>query len=1171
MGLFQTGLLPRAAFEPLVGTRHSPAASAAWLLLFSLALVACDGGGGEAAPASPPVQAAPPVVSAPPASPLPVNNLGLMKLTIEGLGGSVVTSKAEAVPAAGSASGAKAFTTQPLGIDLDYQAATSVDVGGRGSGGMRYIDVIYKVRNAEYCPTSGSCPAYGTARSNLTLIAANVPGSINGTAIAGLFRFDGSPAAAALATQVLPTHGMRFDRVGGGVLVDAGLESLQVFTEAEVATITPYGTANYLYPYGYVVSNVRNPGSRSLPANPASNQFDGQLAFAFKLPLQATAADDPWSITMFFEVLDDTNTRVTQSAEEQTPTGDGVATARATVLGGTDVAVLGGRVAQTAFGMPICTVRTAGPAASPTAYLVNNGSAATLGSAPFNVWNIDPLAGIRVGFCTEMQAATAGNFVVSGSQSGVRVGSYTGGGTRQLQFTPTVPFIPGETVSYTLVGGAAGLPSIDVSQRLPASFVGLSGVGGLLPSSAALTPSLLGSGFGGFLRQANVGVGQSPFAIAGGDFNGDGKPDLASVSTNERLVSILLGNGDGSFPSRMDVSLGSHVPLGIAVGDFNGDGYLDFATANAFVTSTVSVVLGVGDGSFQPPATFAVGNEPYALVEGDFNSDGKPDLATANNGGNSVSILLGNGDGSFQPEAIFAVGNGPYALVAGDFNNDGKPDLATANNNANSVSVLLGNGDGSFQPKSDRVTGNSPISIAVGDFNGDGRPDLATANFISSGTASILLGNGDGSFQPKTDFAAGAGSRTIVVRDFNDDGKPDLAIANQSGASVSTLLGNGDGSFQPSVASGVASDPQAMVASDFNSDGKSDLATVSQTQHNVSVLLGRKLIGSPTSAAAGDFDADGRPDVAIANGSLDTLAVFPSSGGPAQSIAVGRRPQTVAVGDVNGDGKPDLASANLGDGAVSGTVSVALNDGSGGFLPATTISVSQTPASLAFGDFNGDGKADLAVVCPSCWVLVVLIGDGTGAFTALTPVSLPGAALSVTTGDFNGDGRLDLAAANFDNYTVTILRGDGAGGFTVQPQILTVGTLPFAIVAADFNNDGKPDLATANFGDSNVSLLIGDGSGGFAVQSGIPVGINPQALAVGDLNGDGRPDLATSNIGDGSVATLINDRSGGFLLRPVTVGVVPGPLVIADFRGTSKLSIAVADFATEVLNLLTQP
>src|SRR5438128_2058650 len=235
------------------------------------------------------------------------------------------------------------------------------------------------------------------------------------------------------------------------------------------------------------------------------------------------------------------------------------------------------------------------------------------------------------------------------------------------------------------------------------------------------------------LSTSYVRAGSSPASVVAGNFNGDGKLDLAVANAGSNNVSMLLGNGDGTFkPALNSGVLG---PGSLAVGDFNGDGKLDLAVTNA----GVSILLGNGDGAFRAPVTYATGNSPSSVAVGDFNRDGKLDLVVANlvnnsGGTGSMGVLLGNGDGTFQPVVNYGLGSNPDSVAIGDFNGDGKLDLAVANSggygNPASMKLLLGNGNGTFQPALEFVGAGSPnpSSLAVGDFIGHGRLDVAVAD-----------------------------------------------------------------------------------------------------------------------------------------------------------------------------------------------------------------------------------------------------------------------------------------------------------------------------------------------------------------------------------------------------------------------------------------------------------
>jgi hypothetical protein len=324
---------------------------------------------------------------------------------------------------------------------------------------------------------------------------------------------------------------------------------------------------------------------------------------------------------------------------------------------------------------------------------------------------------------------------------------------------------------------------------------------------------LQGKGDGTFLPAAAIpSIGtppcetislQSNCAIVVGDFNDDGHADLALTSGNDNTVVILEGHGNGSFTpfSGSPISVGSF-PEALKIGDFNNDGILDLAVANS-ENSTISILLGNGDGTFTAaigsPVSTGIGSFPFFLAVGDFNRDGNADLAVVNGQDNSVSILLGDGEGGFTPAAgspiHFPNAPGLCPIVTADFNGDGIIDLAVADFSTNTVYILLGNGDGTFLfPGQPIGVGPNPFSMTALDYNSDGITDLAVGNYNDnpnppSGSVTLLIGRGDGSFStPLAPLTVGQLPTDVVTADFNRDGKPDLAIPNSYNTFTTILL-----------------------------------------------------------------------------------------------------------------------------------------------------------------------------------------------------------------------------------------------------------------------------------------------------------------------------------------------------------------------------------------------
>lgn len=494
------------------------------------------------------------------------------------------------------------------------------------------------------------------------------------------------------------------------------------------------------------------------------------------------------------------------------------------------------------------------------------------------------------------------------------------------------------------------------------ALVSLWGV--FLPWGGALAQPPVGFSVGGEFE-----AGATPLSVAVGDFDDDGTLDLCTANSDSGDVSILLGNGDGTFDDTLPTEEVGSTPASIATGDINDDGEIDIVVADG-VDSTIGTLLNEGDATFAEVVFTDTGMGPEAVVLGRFDADRFLDAATVNADDGTVTAFKGGEDGSFTLTDEIPVGDNPVGLATDDLDRDGRADLVTANTLggdefSGSVTVLRGLGEGKFEAFPEIVVecdniDCTPVAVAISDLNGDGDLDLAVLN-ESGNNVSILLGDGSLEFTQGAVVPAGDQPEAITVADFNADGKPDIATTSDFEDKVVVLVGKGDGTFLPEPATTVAVEASAGATA-------VTLADASRFPPTGWVQLG----------------AIARVEYASRSGNTLTLTAPLANDVPAETIAAvvfptGSSPWGLAGGDFNDDGKPDLASAN----AEGDTVTVLLNV-SGAVSPCV-------------GDCRDDGEVTVDD-------LIIMVNVANGA----APIA------DCLAGDANGDGMItvdDIVAA----------------------------------------------------------------------------------------------------------------------------------------------------------------
>lgn len=696
-------------------------------------------------------------------------------------------------------------------------------------------------------------------------------------------------------------------------------------------------------------------------------------------------------------------------------------------------------------------------------------------------------------------------------------------------------------------------------------------------------------------------------------------------------ISLMLTtrslNAQAYFPTKTDFASGQ-APYDVATGDINGDGKPDMVSAN-FSDQTIGIYFnttttGSSTPAFSAPTEINIEGNAQYLTLGDINGDGKPDLIVANSTSSNVSVLInltvtGSSTPAFTVRKDFTTGGKPLAISLKDFNSDGKPDIAAGDQDS-AVCVFINNtitGDttADFSTHYDFSGGLAVFFSASADFNGDGLPDLVSVDGDTKACVFINTtspGASVPSFTPRTEFQALSFVIAVAVGDFNGDGKQDFVTANDDSISVfinSTTLGSTTPSFSVRNDFATGDLPIDILSCDINRDGKLDIVTVNRGGNSLSVFLNSTLTGSPVAsfltrndiatldypenATFADLNGDGRLDLLAANSGSDSISVFINGTGvgvtPASftstdfSMQAGSSPLGITLQDFNGDGKPEMISGDYNNTAISIFVNGTTPGSSGPVFSAAQNFSTGTgkPAHVATGDFNLDGKYDIASVNaePGGGYIAIFLnatspGSSTLSFSSHTDFTMANGPRYVQVGDINGDGKPDLVASNgLDNMVSIFLNTTTPGAstptFSTRTDFAT-GNEPQTICLADFNGDGKTDFATSNGISNNVSVsfsttIPGASTPTFSGPTNFAgMGIT-WALASADFNGDGKPDIAVTTISVDSVAVMLNSTTPGastptfYPHRRFSTGTVAYRVASADVNGDGKPDLVTAN------------
>ncbi len=787
--------------------------------------------------------------------------------------------------------------------------------------------------------------------------------------------------------------------------------------------------------------------------------------------------------------------------------------------------------------------------------------------------------------------------------------------------------------------GAPGtLPGFDLRKPLPADFIPTSVATGDFNKDGKLDWVVSNGGSNNLWLYLGKGdgtaqlpiilplKGAAPLQVVAADLRHSGILDLIVAEADSATVGVLLGNGDGTFQPETLYYAPAPV-LSLAAGDFDGDGKIDVVAGllGDAVTGPLAFLRGDGAGHLGSPVTRppenSVGSFATVTLQAfDFNGDGLPDLLMNDEGGvlPGIHVYLNHGEGTFK-ESVYLFEAGPFVqplnAIAGNLNESGCPDIAVSTD-AGSVYVFNGHCDGTFDgfPNVFLVgAGDVGAGIALADVDGDGHLDVITAGIDfdvslfgpeTGNAVAVLRGDGHGALSPGKIYRGETGMFSVAVGDLNGDGHPDLITSNQDSDTTSVYLNDAKGGFgdprgayigdaNDGVTGGSINNPFCCpMVSDINGDGKPDIAYIMywknfQNPWRIAVLL---------NDGTGHFGAP-----IVSDAFEGTFQIY-----------------DVRLADVRGLGRPDLLILGSDINSSFGYLGFAPNMGGGTFGPVKITKLNQGPGIFTVGDFNGDGKPDLAIGRGSGRPdlidrISVMLGNGDGTFRPGADLdfgpagSTGGGPRRMVTADFNHDGKLDLLIAVNDNvvgpgslpHPLFEFLGRGDGTF-LPPTTLTAESVLFDV--ADVNHDGLPDIIEQTFPITiqgfqvpTFKVLLGRPDGTFqdgatyspfAGLSNTVLGLRGTplefpGLLLGDFNGDGNIDIAVPQFGDGfnqvtfsrapSYMQFLLGNGDGTFTPDYAVhdfGKVPLPTVVADLNGDGRDDLIEIDPWPSSYNIL---